>query len=78
MSSVWDDPETDADLEEVTPLPEADAVTTEPALPLSPEKLEALTTQVVEKVVREVVPEIAERLIREKLEEILEESQAKS
>ncbi len=75
MSSVWDDPEVDSEIEEVTPLPGA-----EPEglgdLNINPEKLEALTTQIVEKVVREVVPDIAERLIREKLDEILKESEA--
>lgn len=77
MSSVWDDPETEADLEEVTPLP-GDEDSSDAALPLNPEKLEALTTQIVEKVVREVVPEIAERIIREKLEEILQKTEAES
>ena len=74
MSSVWDDPEPEAvDLEEVTPLPE-EALASSPELQVSPEKLEDLTTQVVERVVREVVPEIAERIIREKLAEILQEN----
>lgn len=77
MSSVWDDPETEADLEEVTPLPGEEA-SSNSALALNPEKLEALTTQIVEKVVREVVPEIAERIIREKLEEILKQTETES
>lgn len=74
MSSVWDDPETDVDLEEVTPLPETNAASSDnsPVL-LEPEQLEAVTTQVVEKVVREIVPELAEKIIREKLDEMLKE-----
>ncbi len=72
MSSVWDDPQVDQ--EEVTPLPEgADAVG---SVKLSPERLEALATQVIEKVVREVLPEMAERIIRERLDEMLQDSES--
>ena len=75
MSSVWDDPEPEqeVDQEEVTPLPSA--MPESSALELSPEKLEVITAQVVEKVAREIVPEIAERLVQEHLEKLLRESE---
>jgi hypothetical protein len=69
MSSVWDDPETLE--EEITPLPETPAQSAPIGIP--PEKLEALTVQVIERVVREIVPEIAERLIREELDRLVNE-----
>lgn len=72
MSSVWDDPE--AGEEEVTPIP----VLHQDPVPLAipPEKLEALTMQVVERVVREIVPEIAERLVKEELERLMKEEES--
>lgn len=73
MPSVWDDPE-EVDQEEVTPLPETQE-SGEAPFTLNPEKLEALTVQVVEKVVREVLPELAEKIIRERLEKLLQEGE---
>lgn len=75
MSSVWDDtaPE-EIDLEEATPLPEPAGDKGKP-LGLSPEKVETLAAQILEKVAREIVPEMAERIIREKLDEMLKETE---
>lgn len=70
MSSVWDDPEVGE--EETTPVPQL-AEKADP-LAIPPEKLEALTMQVVEKVVREIVPEIAERLVKQELERLMKET----
>ena len=71
MSSVWDDP--DVGEEEATPLPELPGNV--PPLTLAPEKLEALTIQVIERVAREVVPEIAERLVKQELERLMKETE---
>jgi hypothetical protein len=70
MSSVWDDPEVGE--EEVTPIPE---IAEAPSSLLPPEKLETLTVQVIERVVREIVPEIAERMIREELDRLTKEAE---
>ncbi len=64
MSSVWDDPELNEG-EEVTPLPEAPAGSA--SLNLAPERLEQMTAEVIERVVREIVPDLAERIIREEI-----------
>ncbi len=72
MSSVWDDPEVIED--EATPLPMQPM--RESSVSIAPEKIENLTVQVIERVVREIVPIIAEKLIRERLEQLLQEESA--
>jgi hypothetical protein len=71
MSSVWDDPEIGE--EDTTPVPDLPSAA---PLTLAPEKLEALTIEVVERVVREIVPEIAERLVKQELDRLMAEPEA--